>query len=366
MPRPAEALDLHGSRIVVGAALADDGAQRIRDAIRGTRAAIITDTNVHDLHALALARTLDVASADVFTVPAGEASKTRETWATLTDQLLARGFGRDSTIIALGGGVVGDLAGFVAATYMRGVPFIQVPTSLLAMIDAAIGGKTGVDTPAGKNLVGAFHQPVLVCIDPATLATLPDQHVRNGLAEAIKHGAITSEDEFAWIEQATGAVAARTASSDTVHELVSRNVRMKAAVVALDEREADARKMLNFGHTVGHAIEAACRYALLHGDCVAIGMVVEARIAVDLGIAAADFEARLRAAIATAGLPTDARAAGLRLDAVLDAMRADKKARDGAIEFSLCAGVGRPHGSGSGFGTPVPAEVINRALGRVL
>ena len=183
----ATELALHGARVVVGARLNGDGATIVRDAAAGRRIAVVTDTNVAGLHARPLAAALGVPPDDCLVVPAGEASKSRDEWARLTDAMLTRGFGRDSCVVAVGGGVVGDLAGFVAATYLRGVPVVQVPTSLLAMIDAAIGGKTGVDTPHGKNLVGAFHHPAAVVIDPGTLDTLPAAQRRNGLAEAAKH-----------------------------------------------------------------------------------------------------------------------------------------------------------------------------------
>jgi len=231
------------------------------------RYAVLTDDNVGPLYA---ARVRDAIGAPdrttVLTVPAGEAHKTRDTWARLTDELLAAGFGRDSLIVALGGGVVGDVAGFVAATYMRGIPYIQVPTTLLAMVDASIGGKTGVDTPAGKNLVGAFHQPLAVVVDPNVLATLPRAHLRAGFAEVIKHGAIADE---AYLERAVAAASdlgALEPGSGAMIDLVSRSIEIKADVVRRDEREGGVRKILNFGHTIGHAVELLSDYSMLHGD----------------------------------------------------------------------------------------------------
>src|SRR5215207_7049806 len=173
----------------------------VADAAPAHRYALVTDSTVRDLYAARALGALPAGAGGPFVVPAGESHKTRESWARLTDELLAAGFGRYTAVIALGGGVVGDLAGFVAATFMRGVPYVQVPTTLLAMIDASVGGKTGVDTPAGKNLVGAFHQPQCVIIDPELLQTLPDAHLRAGLAEAVKHGAIADAEYLAWIEQ---------------------------------------------------------------------------------------------------------------------------------------------------------------------
>ena len=196
---PPTALELHGSRILVGGGLLDRCGAELHDALAGRRIAIISDETVAPLYGARVAASCAPSPVTILTIPPGEASKTRAEWARLTDGLLDAGFGRDSAIVALGGGVVGDLAGFVAATYMRGIPFVQVPTTLLAMIDASIGGKTGVDTRAGKNLVGAFHHPALVIVDPQALATLPLAQFRTGLAEAIKHGVIARREAFEWI-----------------------------------------------------------------------------------------------------------------------------------------------------------------------
>ena len=208
--------------------------------------------------------------------PAGEASKTRATWSQLTDALLDLRHGRDSAIIALGGGVTGDLAGFVAATFQRGLPLLQVPTTLLAMLDSSIGGKVGVDTRHGKNLVGAFHPPVAVIADPLTLGTLPDREFRGGLAEAVKHGLIADLEHLAWLEANASALIRRDA--DALALLIGRSVAIKARVVAADERETGPRAMLNAGHTVAHAVELVTGYAVPHGEAVAIGLVAECRL----------------------------------------------------------------------------------------
>ena len=210
-------------------------------------------------------------------LPAGRASKTREQWARLTDALLEQGFGRDSGIVALGGGVAGDLAGFVAATYMRGLPYVQVPTTLLAMLDASVGGKTGVDTPQGKNLIGAFHPPAAVIADPLVLGTLPERDFRGGMAEAVKHGLIADAAYFAWMERNADALLRRDQAALT--RLVRRSVEIKAEVVSGDEREAGRRAILNAGHTVAHALEHATAYALPHGEAVALGLVAECALA---------------------------------------------------------------------------------------
>src|SRR3989475_4641920 len=209
--------------------------------------------------------------------------------------MLAAHCGRDAAVIALGGGVVNDVAGFVAATYLRGVPLVQVPTSLLAMIDSSIGGKTGVDVPAGKNLLGAFHQPRVVVADPQLLGSLSSVQLAAGLAEAVKHGVIADAEYFAFLEGEYAAIFAKHAPA--LERVVRRSVEIKASVVAQDEREKGKRAILNFGHTVGHAIEATSRYEVLHGEAVAIGMVYEARLAETLGIAATGTAHRIRSVL---------------------------------------------------------------------
>ena len=267
--------------IVVKSGALDDLGDVVRAAGDRHRVAIITDRNVGRRYAKRATKLIP--GAEVFTIAAGEQHKNRMTWATLTDKLLAAGFGRDTTIVALGGGVVGDIAGFVAATYMRGVPVVQVPTTLLAMVDASVGGKTGVDTAAGKNLVGAFHQPSAVVIDPVVLKTLPTDHISAGFAEIIKHGVVA---DAAYFEQARGFASRHSMNGRDglvdLTDLIRRSVAIKASIVSRDERESGLRKVLNFGHTVGHAIEAAKKFTMLHGEAVAMGMVAEARLAEQL------------------------------------------------------------------------------------
>lgn len=356
----AAQLDLLGARILVGAALDGPGADAIRAAVAGRRVAVISDVNVTRRIAEPLARRLSVPPEDGMSVPAGEASKCRAEWARLTDQLAIREFGRDSAIVAVGGGMVGDLAGFVAATYMRGIPVVQVPTTLLAMVDSSIGGKTGLDTPAGKNMVGAYHRPLLVVADPGTLATLPPDQMRNGYAEVVKHAVITSEREYAWLV-AHAEELVRTGSPATQAEMIERNVRIKAGVVSRDEREGGVRKILNFGHTIGHAIETSCSYAMLHGECVALGMRVEARIAGILGIADASLARSVDEALGAFGISLRPRVA-IAPDAVLEATRADKKARGRTVEYALAAGIGRMAGADNGYGTRVPDSVVREAI----
>jgi 3-dehydroquinate synthase len=327
------------------------------------RYAVIADDRVAELMAVRLARTLHAAGhrTDVFVFPAGEANKTRETWASVSDAMLEAGIGRDSAVVALGGGVVGDLAGFIAATYMRGLPTVLVPTTLLAMIDASVGGKTGVDTLTGKNLIGAFHPPRAVVVDPDLLATLPPEHLRTGLAEAIKHGAIADEAYLEWIAGAADRLLAGEAAA--LRHLILRSLEIKAEIVARDVREIGPRKALNFGHTVGHALEAASAYDLLHGEAVAIGMVAEARAGEHAGITAAGTSDRLRRLLGSVGLPT-----GLPMtlapEEVLARIGSDKKVRHGRPEYALPARVGEIAVRDGRFAQPLADEVVLGALGQ--
>ena len=356
------AFTLHGSRIVIGDGLLDRCGAELREALPGRRLAIISDETVEALYAARVAAACAPAPVTILTIPAGEASKTRKSWSRLTDEMLDAGFGRDSAILALGGGVVGDLAGFVASTYMRGIPFVQMPTSLLAMIDAAIGGKTGVDTRAGKNLVGAFHHPARVIVDPRALATLPLAHVRNGLAEAIKHAVIASRAEFEWIASNLAPLLGEGGPAPEIaDQLVRKNIEIKSSVVARDEREGNIRKTLNFGHTIGHAVESLGAYAMLHGECVAIGMVVEARIAALVGVADASLEGTIATLLRAAGLPT-ALPSSMTPAGVLEATRTDKKARSGAVEYALPAKLGEMAGAERGYALHVSDAIVIQAL----
>jgi 3-dehydroquinate synthase len=295
-----------------------------------------------------------------FLFPAGEGSKTREQWARLTDQLIVAGFGRDSGLVAVGGGVTGDLAGFVAATYLRGVPLLIVPTTLLAMLDASIGGKTGVDTASGKNLVGAFHQPVAVVSDPDTLTTLPDEELGTGFAEAVKHALIADADHFAWLEASANRLLGR--DPDALEALVRRSAAIKAAIVEADEHEAGRRAWLNAGHTVGHALETGSAYQLRHGDAVAIGLVVEARAAEAEGIAEPGTATALERVLQRFCLPTRV-PPQISLEASVDAMQLDKKNRNGVVHCVFPARVGTMSGgTGEGWTHPISVHVIRRIL----
>ncbi len=333
----------------------------VRVVARGHRYAIITDSTVGPLYAARAQEALAGQLSDVFTIPAGEGNKTRETWAAVTDDMLDAGLGRDAVVIALGGGVVGDLAGFVAATFMRGVPFVQVPTTLLAMLDASIGGKTGVDTPAGKNLVGAFHQPAAVIADPGLLATLPMEQFRAGFSEALKHGVIADPAHFDAVA-ALGAMLRRHRPDDrAMSALIARSVEIKSAVVASDTRESGRRKTLNFGHTIGHAIEHLSGYTLLHGEAVAIGMCVESAIAERLAIAEPGTAARIRAACAAIELPTSV-PDGLPAAEILRITHGDKKGRAGRAAYALPTRIGAMAFADHRWAEPVPDDVVLAVL----
>ena len=336
-------VDAGDYRVTIGAGLRHDFGVLVAAAAPAHHYAVLTDDDVAPHYADAVAASLARhGRATVHRMRAGEVHKTRETWARLTDELLDAGCGRDTTVVAMGGGVVGDVAGFVAATFMRGVPVVQCPTSLLAMIDASVGGKTGVDTAAGKNLVGAFHSPAAVLIDVETLRTLPLPHRRAGIAEAIKHGVVADAAYFARIEAMLPALLDGDPAATL--ELVARSVEIKSAVVRADPREAGRRKTLNFGHTLGHAIEQASGYALLHGEAVAIGMVLEARLAERIGVAVRGTASQVERAVHAAALPV-ARPHALTPAALLQATRHDKKARGGAVAYALPARIGEMAGA---------------------
>jgi 3-dehydroquinate synthase len=348
--------------IVVEPGALDRLAGLARKAAPAHRYAIITDSNVGPIYGSRALAGFAPGSADILTVPAGELHKTREEWSRLTDDLLARGLGRDTTIIALGGGVIGDLAGFVAATFMRGIPIVQVPTTLLAMIDASIGGKTGVDTPGGKNLVGVFHPPAIVVADSQVLATLSLANFRTGLAEAIKHGVIADSRYFEFVTRELPVLLAPGGSvSDPFSRVIVRSIEIKAEIVLGDERERGLRKVLNFGHTIGHALEALSGYELAHGEAVAIGMALESAVAERAGIAEAGTAETICGALRAAGLPTD-RPKAISGKRVMEAMRSDKKVRGGMVEYSLPRCIGAMAGAGSGWAVPVAEDIVREVL----
>jgi 3-dehydroquinate synthase len=307
------------------------------------RALIVTDAHLADLSIpapyQAALESVSIA-AETAVVPPGEASKSLAQAGRLYDELAARAADRHTLLVALGGGVVGDLAGFVAATFTRGLPLIMVPTSLLAQVDSSVGGKVAVNHPRAKNLIGAFYQPLGVWIDTDTLATLPDREFRSGLAEVVKYGVIASEPFFSFLEQNASAILERT--PEALERIILESCRIKARVVARDEREeGDIRAILNFGHTLAHAIEAAAVYdgRFLHGEAVAIGMVLESRLAGRLGWLTSDVASRLARLLECFGLPVTAPAPDLAK--LHDAMSRDKKNRHGEIRFVLPRSIGQ-------------------------
>jgi len=343
--------------VVVGRGLLDQLATLVPEHCPASRYAVVSDSSVAERYGARVAESLQSAApTTLFTFPAGEWNKTRETWQTITDQLLQAGLDRHAAVIALGGGVVGDLTGFVAATYKRGIPVVQVPTSLLAMIDSSIGGKTGVDTPMGKNLVGAFHQPRLVVADVDTLSTLPPVQLAAGAAEAIKHGVIADEQYLELLTHEAGAL--RGGDPTLLVDVVRRSIEIKAAVVSQDERERGRRAILNFGHTVAHGLEATFGYEVLHGEAVAIGMVTEAALGKRLGITEPALLERLAEAIEAFELPQLPPAAVDPTD-MLERMRSDKKARERTVRFALPRAVGEmAQGPDGDWTVPVPEDDI--------
>jgi 3-dehydroquinate synthase len=324
-----------------------DNAKRLAPLLRGRHALIVSDSHVAPLHADRVKALLHAAKPQLalstWVMPAGEREKTLARFGECLDALASLGATRDATVVALGGGVVGDLAGFAAACWMRGVDCVQLPTTLLAMVDSSVGGKTAVDLPQGKNLVGAFHPPRAVIADTTVLRTLPDRELRAGLAEVVKYGAIFDADFLAWLEAHADALLAR--DDTTLAEAIARSCEFKADVVARDPYEHGHRALLNFGHTFGHAIEAeqgyagADRDALNHGEAVAVGMVLAARLSTVLGMAPAADGDRLEALLQRLGLPTRI-PAGLAAPALIARMRLDKKADAHGLRFVLWDGAG--------------------------
>jgi 3-dehydroquinate synthase len=322
----------------IGAGLLADPA-RWRTMLRGRHALVISNTTVAPLYLERVAQGLDGLHWSSFLLDDGEAHKSFANVGRALEALGQLGATRDACVIALGGGVVGDLAGFTAACWMRGIDFIQIPTTLLAMVDSSVGGKTGVNLPVGKNLAGAFHQPRAVVADIDTLATLPEREYRAGWAEVVKGAAIGDTAFFSWLEQHADALAARDPA--TVLEAIARKVRYKAGVVARDETEQGERALLNLGHTFGHALETAGHYAtLLHGEGVAIGMRLAAQLSERLGMSEAADTGRLQRLLEKLGLPI-AIPPGMDPQPLLALMRLDKKNSAGQLRLILWRGIGR-------------------------
>ena len=335
--------------IVIGRGLLGGGFD-LGAHLRGDDCLVVTNETVGPLYLDKLLANLEGRNVSSIALPDGEAHKTLATMQTILDRLVESGANRDTTVVALGGGVVGDIAGFAAACYMRGVAFAQVPTTLLAQVDSSVGGKTGVNHAEGKNLVGAFHQPRVVLIDTDTLSTLPDRELRAGIAEVIKYGAIVDRDFFEWLEGSMDGLLSRDPGA--LATAIKVSCATKAAVVAEDELEAGKRALLNFGHTFGHAIESTAGYGeWLHGEAVAAGMLMASQ----LSVLDADQHARLRNLIDAAGLPTEPPKTGAAR--MRNAMQGDKKVLAGKVRFILLRKIGEAF---------VSADVSDDALDDVL
>ena len=349
--------------ILIGAGMSVAGSlpPRFQDVLRGRRCFVISDSSVDALYGNrldALLREFGGIPCGCHAFPPGERSKTLATVEAIYHDMLAAGLDRQSMVVALGGGVPGDIAGFAAATYMRGIAFVQVPTSLLAMVDSSVGGKTGVDLAEGKNLVGAFHHPRAVLADTSVLETLPLRELRSGLAEVVKYGVIMDAGFFTWLEQRTDALVERDA--DTYRDVVVRCCELKAQIVRDDEREQSGRRaVLNYGHTFAHALEVCGDYGSLnHGEAVAVGMGMAADLAVALGMCEPSLAVRQEKLLARLGLPTRCTAASFDSREILHAMLRDKKTRAGTLRLILPCAVGEVRACGD-----VAQDALLRAIG---
>ncbi len=344
--------------IHVGAGLLDR-AGLIVPFLAQKKAAVVTNPTVAAFYLDRVAGALAREGVEVvrIVVPDGEERKDWRTLNAIFDALLEQRCARDTTLIALGGGVIGDLAGFAAATYQRGVPFVQIPTTLLAQVDSSVGGKTAINHPLGKNMIGAFHQPQAVVADMQTLETLPERELRSGLAEVIKHGLIRDAAFFSWIEAHVDRLLAR--DPEALEHAVVRSIAIKAEIVGEDERERGLRALLNFGHTFGHAIETGLGYgAWLHGEAVAAGMVMAADLSRQLGYLSQADSARIPSLLERAGLPTAVR--GISPARMRQLMRLDKKTKDGRVHFVLLERLGAALLRGD-----VPEGAIDHTLSRL-
>ena len=348
--------------VVVGAGLVGEAGRLMAPLLEGRSAVVITDRVVAGLY---LDATLDALRTAGFApshliVESGERSKDLATLGGVLEDILGRGIERSTALVALGGGVVGDLTGFAASILLRGIPFVQIPTTLLAQVDSGVGGKTGVNSTLGKNLIGTFYQPRLVLADVATLDTLPLREHRAGYAEVVKYGLIDDPAFFAWLERNGAALLG--GDPDVLRTAVAHSCRAKARIVAADERESGNRALLNLGHTFAHALEAEAGYdgSLLHGEAVAYGIVLAHRLSAALGLCSEDDAARVAAHFRAVGLPSEADtlpAIGWSASALIERMKHDKKMQDGRMTFVLTRGIGRAF-----LSRDVPGEVLGAML----
>jgi 3-dehydroquinate synthase len=327
-------------RILVGTGTLAQVGRELTALRVGRRVALVTEPSILERHGGPVLEGLRAAGFDVTTmmVPGSEEAKVLAVASRLWDAFADARLDRSSTVLTLGGGAIGDVAGFAAATYMRGVNFVQMPTTLLAQVDASSGGKTAIDHPRAKNLIGAFHQPRVVLVDPGVLLTLPERDYRSGLAEVIKHGIVLDREYFDDLEASREALLAR--DLPTLERVVAGSCRIKASVVEQDERDTELRNVLNYGHTLGHAIEAATGYVRwTHGEAVSLGMAAEARLAERLGVGDAESRARQVDVLQAVGLPV--KGSGADPTAVMEALTRDKKGKDGRVPFVLAPEIGK-------------------------
>jgi 3-dehydroquinate synthase len=350
-------LDDRSYPVYVGAGILERAGDLLEQAGFHGKIAVVTNPTVAQLYLDPLHDTLNQAGFEVVPIllPDGEEHKTVKSLTSIYDRLIAERFERSSCVLALGGGVIGDLAGFAAATYLRGVPYVQVPTTLLAQVDSGVGGKTGVNHDGGKNLIGAFYQPKLVLIDVATLGSLPHRELVAGLAEVIKYGIIADPQLFHLVEQNFSKIAGL--DREILIQVITTSCAIKAGVVEADERENDQRAVLNFGHTIGHALEAATGYRqFLHGEAVGIGMAKATALSVQQGFCDQQSFERVIKLIKRAGLPAEI-PPGVSLQSLIQSMEVDKKTVGGKIKFVVCEGIGKTR-----FHWLTPGEILN-ALG---
>lgn len=322
------------------------------------RVAVVTDTHVKQ-HAGTLLAALSAKglSADIYVLPAGERAKTLSSVERIIDHFLAKGFGRDSVFCALGGGVVGDMTAFAASIFARGVPFMQMPTTIVSMVDSSVGGKTGVDTRHGKNLIGTFAQPAAVFASIDLLATLPENEYRFGFSEVVKHALIRDKEMFSLLEKNAARIRSRDAAF--LAALIARNVSIKKAVVEKDEREGGLRQILNFGHTIGHAVERASNFRMVHGEAVGYGIVYESMISSDLGYITQTDVTRIADLLRVLGIVSNAR---FSPRAIVPLTRNDKKAVGGSARYVMLSAVGAVRSEKGVFSFPVDDAVVSRAI----
>ncbi|MFO8058072.1 MAG: 3-dehydroquinate synthase [bacterium] len=357
--------------LVVGSALMERLAADLRRAPLGDRYVVISDSTVMKLHGNELTECLRKAGLKVDRIgfPEGESSKSRKMKQYLEEHMLGLGLGRDCCVIACGGGVTGDLAGFTASTYLRGVPVVMYPTTLLSMVDSSIGGKTAIDVPEGKNLLGTFHQPRAVYIDVSMLETLPRRHLLSGMAEVVKHG-IIKDREFVKVLEDRG-MDLIDGDPDAQKEIILESCRIKSEVVSADEKELDYRRILNYGHTLGHAVEAASNYSLYHGEAISLGMAMEAGLAESLEILPAKERERQDALLKKLGLPVKAKVVlkallgrAVRPQDILSYVHQDKKTREGITEYVLPVRLGQMKRYKKKVGVPVDDKTTLKLLKR--